>query len=45
MNPTRLTDMAFVPESDFVELAWENGQIQTSRARKTQTTNNCCLGS
>uniref|UniRef100_A0A2P2KDX7 Phytochrome-interacting factor 3 family protein n=1 Tax=Rhizophora mucronata TaxID=61149 RepID=A0A2P2KDX7_RHIMU len=39
-NPTCSTDLSFVPESDFVELVWENGQIQSTRARKTQTCNN-----
>ncbi|OMP09441.1 hypothetical protein COLO4_05481 [Corchorus olitorius] len=37
-NPPGSTDQSFVPENDFVELVWENGQIsmqgQSSRARK-----------
>ncbi|KAJ7977796.1 Transcription factor like [Quillaja saponaria] len=38
MNSTCSNDQSFGPESDFVELVWENGQIlmqgQSSRARK-----------
>ncbi|XP_050221227.1 transcription factor PHYTOCHROME INTERACTING FACTOR-LIKE 15-like isoform X2 [Mercurialis annua] len=30
------TDLSSVPENDFVELVWENGQIQSSRGRKIQ---------
>ncbi|KAL9341357.1 hypothetical protein Peur_064682 [Populus x canadensis] len=38
-NPACSTDLSFVPENDFGELIWENGQIQYSRARKIQTCN------
>ncbi|KAJ6694383.1 hypothetical protein OIU85_005103 [Salix viminalis] len=38
-NPGCSTDLSFVPENDFGELIWENGQIQSSRARKIQTRN------
>ncbi|XP_022719091.1 transcription factor PIF3-like isoform X2 [Durio zibethinus] len=37
------TDLSFVPENDFVELVWENGQIlmqdQSNRARKITACN------
>ncbi|KAJ9180393.1 hypothetical protein P3X46_008645 [Hevea brasiliensis] len=35
-NPTCSTDLSSEPENDFVELVWENGQIQSNRARKIQ---------
>ncbi|KAJ6917879.1 hypothetical protein NC651_012166 [Populus alba x Populus x berolinensis] len=35
-DPSCSTDLSFVPENDFGELIWENGQIQSSRARKIQ---------
>ncbi|XWS58040.1 hypothetical protein CRYUN_Cryun08bG0001100 [Craigia yunnanensis] len=42
-NPSCSTDPSFVPENDFVELVWENGQIsmqcQSSRARKIPACN------
>ncbi|XVF31535.1 hypothetical protein REPUB_Repub16aG0154100 [Reevesia pubescens] len=42
-NPSCSTDLSFVPENDFVELVWENGQIlmqgQSSRARKIPACN------
>ncbi|KAL3573333.1 hypothetical protein D5086_023946 [Populus alba] len=38
-NPACSPDLSFVPENDFGELIWENGQIQYSRARKIQTCN------
>ncbi|KAF9669794.1 hypothetical protein SADUNF_Sadunf13G0001500 [Salix dunnii] len=38
-NPGCSTDLSIVPENDFGELIWENGQIQSSRARKIQTCN------
>ncbi|XP_057960900.1 transcription factor PIF3-like isoform X2 [Malania oleifera] len=38
------TDLSFVPDSDFVELIWENGQIvtqnQSGRARKNHSISN-----
>lgn len=38
------TDPSFIPDNDFVELVWENGQIlmqgQSSRPRKTTTNSN-----
>ncbi|XP_015570502.2 transcription factor PIF3 isoform X2 [Ricinus communis] len=33
-NTTCSTDLSTGPENDFLELVWENGQIQSSRARK-----------
>uniref|UniRef100_A0A6N2LIR8 BHLH domain-containing protein n=1 Tax=Salix viminalis TaxID=40686 RepID=A0A6N2LIR8_SALVM len=38
-DPGCSADLSFVPENDFGELIWENGQIQSSRARKIQP---CC---
>ncbi|XP_021623248.1 transcription factor PIF3 isoform X2 [Manihot esculenta] len=35
-NPTCSTDLSSEPETDFVELVWENGQIQSSKTRKIQ---------
>ncbi|XP_021620740.1 transcription factor PIF3 isoform X2 [Manihot esculenta] len=35
-NPTCSTDLSSGPENDFVELVWENGQIQSNRTRKIQ---------
>ncbi|XWS42273.1 hypothetical protein CRYUN_Cryun16bG0000800 [Craigia yunnanensis] len=42
-KPSTSTDLSSVPENDFVELVWENGQIsmqgQSSRARKIPACN------
>ncbi|KAK9292198.1 hypothetical protein L1049_020160 [Liquidambar formosana] len=42
-TPICSTDLSFMPDNDFVELVWENGQImmqgQSSRARKSPTCN------
>ncbi|XP_022743074.1 transcription factor PIF3-like isoform X2 [Durio zibethinus] len=42
-NPSCSTGLSFVPENDFVELVWENGQIsiqgQSSRSRKIPACN------
>ncbi|KAJ6414203.1 hypothetical protein OIU84_006934 [Salix udensis] len=38
-DPGCSADLSFVPENDFGELIWENGQIQSSRTRKIQP---CC---
>ncbi|KAF9681440.1 hypothetical protein SADUNF_Sadunf05G0001700 [Salix dunnii] len=35
-DPSYSADLSFVPENDFGELIWENGQIQSSRARRIQ---------
>ncbi|KAF2307351.1 hypothetical protein GH714_026575 [Hevea brasiliensis] len=35
-NLTCSTDLSSGPENDFVELVWENGQIQSSKTRKIQ---------
>ncbi|KAJ4850191.1 hypothetical protein Tsubulata_027122 [Turnera subulata] len=38
-NPTCSADLSFVPQNDFGELVWENGQVQSTRTRKVQTGN------
>ncbi|GMI79408.1 hypothetical protein HRI_001610100 [Hibiscus trionum] len=42
-NPSSSTDLSSVPENDFVEMVWENGQVsmqgQSSRARKMNSCN------
>ncbi|XP_012088811.1 transcription factor PIF3 isoform X2 [Jatropha curcas] len=38
-NPTYLTDLSSAPENDFLELVWENGQVQSSKGRKNQISN------